>query len=38
MKRFFQWLANLLRRKSAWDGYDYGPPSTQGDDLRKLND
>ncbi len=36
------WLRNFFKRlftkKSAWDGYNYGKPSTEGDDFRRMND
>ena len=39
MKAFFGFFSRLFtRKKSPWDGYDYGKPSTAGDDFRKSND
>lgn len=31
-------FARLFRKKSSWDALDYGKPSTEGEDFRRMND
>lgn len=31
-------FSNLFRKKTKWDGYDYGKPSAANDEFRKNNE